>query len=151
MGKSLPQTLDELSGRVPLKEMRWFVAAVQITQSTGGSMADVLETLSTTLQEQQTLREHIHGKGERDELLVKREPERERREEGREAGNLQGSGTDGRRHTEHKREIGELTNETRAQGEATFPRSIRGEFTRSIIHTGKRLNKKGGVLMTLRI
>jgi len=39
--------------------MRWFVAAVQITQSSGGSMADVLETLSTTLQEQQTLREKI--------------------------------------------------------------------------------------------
>jgi tight adherence protein B len=39
--------------------MLWFVAAVQITQSTGGSMADVLETLSTTLQEQQTLREKI--------------------------------------------------------------------------------------------
>jgi tight adherence protein B len=59
VGKSLPQTLDELSGRVPLKEMRWFVAAVQITQSTGGSMADVLDTLATTLQERQTLREKI--------------------------------------------------------------------------------------------
>jgi tight adherence protein B len=59
VGKSMSQTLEELSGRVPLKEMRWFVAAVQITQTTGGSMADVLETLSATLQEQQTLREKV--------------------------------------------------------------------------------------------
>jgi len=59
VGKSLSESLDDLAQRVPLKEMRWFVAAVQITQSSGGSMADVLETLSTTLQEQQTLREKI--------------------------------------------------------------------------------------------
>src|SRR5262249_53854862 len=59
VGKPLPNALNELERLVPLKEMRWFVAAVQITQSTGGSMADVLETLSNTLQEQQTLREKI--------------------------------------------------------------------------------------------
>ncbi len=59
VGKPLNQSLDELGVRVPLKEMRWFVAAVQITQTTGGSLADVLETLSVTLQEQQSLREKV--------------------------------------------------------------------------------------------
>jgi tight adherence protein B len=39
--------------------MGWFVAAVQITQSTGGSLADVLDTLSTTLQERESLRDKV--------------------------------------------------------------------------------------------
>jgi len=59
VGRPLVDALRELSERVPLKEMGWFVAAVQITQSTGGSLADVLETLSTTLQERQSLREKV--------------------------------------------------------------------------------------------
>jgi tight adherence protein B len=59
VGQSISTALDELARRVPLKEMGWFVAAVQITQSTGGSLAEVLETLSNTLQEQQALREKV--------------------------------------------------------------------------------------------
>jgi tight adherence protein B len=59
VGQSLSTALDELSHRVPLKEISWFVAAVQITQSTGGSLADVLDTLSQSLQEQQALREKV--------------------------------------------------------------------------------------------
>jgi tight adherence protein B len=59
VGQPLVDALRELAERVPLKEMGWFVAAVQVTQSTGGSLADVLETLSTTLQEQQSLREKV--------------------------------------------------------------------------------------------
>ena len=39
--------------------MGWFVASVQITQSTGGSLADVLDTLAETLQERQTLRDKV--------------------------------------------------------------------------------------------
>ena len=35
-------------------EPTWFVAAVRITQGTGGSLADVLDTLATTLQERKT-------------------------------------------------------------------------------------------------
>jgi len=61
IGRPLVDALEELSERVPLKEMGWFVAAVQITQSTGGSLADVLDTLSTTLQEQQSLREKVNA------------------------------------------------------------------------------------------
>ena len=59
VGQSLAAALDELSSRVLLKEMNWFVAAVQITQSTGGSLAEVLDTLSQSLQEQQALREKV--------------------------------------------------------------------------------------------
>lgn len=59
VGKPLPEALDGLARRVPLREMGWFVAAVQITHATGGSLAEVLETLATTLQEQQILREKV--------------------------------------------------------------------------------------------
>jgi tight adherence protein B len=49
------------------------VAAVQITQSTGGSLTEVLDTLATTLQEQQALREKISAltaQGKASGLLV---------------------------------------------------------------------------------
>ena len=59
VGQPLVDALRELAARVPLKEMGWFVAAVQITQSTGGSLADVLDTLSTTLQERESLRDKV--------------------------------------------------------------------------------------------
>jgi tight adherence protein B len=59
VGKPLGDALGELAIRVPIKEMGWFVAAVQITQSTGGSLAEVLDTLASTLQEQQSLREKV--------------------------------------------------------------------------------------------
>src|SRR5579871_1990360 len=61
VGKPLADALQDLAARVSLKEMGWFVAAVQITQSTGGSLADVLDTLATTLQEQQSLREKVNA------------------------------------------------------------------------------------------
>ena len=59
LGASWSDSLAELSKRVEIPEMGWFVAAVQITQSTGGSLADVLETLAETLQERQTLRDKV--------------------------------------------------------------------------------------------
>ena len=59
LGTSLSEAMEELARRNPIKEMKWFVAAIQITQSTGGSLADVLETLSATLQEQQILRDKV--------------------------------------------------------------------------------------------
>jgi tight adherence protein B len=59
LGQSLSEAMETLSQRVPIKEMKWFVTAVQITQSTGGSLAEVLDTLSTTLQEQQMLRDKV--------------------------------------------------------------------------------------------
>ncbi len=59
VGQSLAQALQEVAERVPIKEMAWFSTAVQITQATGGSLAEVLESLSITLQDQQSLREKV--------------------------------------------------------------------------------------------
>jgi tight adherence protein B len=59
LGASWSEALSELAKRVDIPEMGWFVAAVQITQNTGGTLADVLETLAETLQERQTLRDKV--------------------------------------------------------------------------------------------
>lgn len=59
IGQPLTQALDGFAQRVNIRETALFVTAVHITQSTGGSLADVLDTLAETLQEQQTLREKI--------------------------------------------------------------------------------------------
>jgi tight adherence protein B len=59
MGTSIPEALEDLGQRVPLKEMKWFVSAAQITQQSGGSLASVLESLAGTLQERETLREKV--------------------------------------------------------------------------------------------
>ena len=59
VGKTLPEALRDLQQRVPLKDMEWFVTAVCLTQSTGGSLSEVLETLAQNLQERETLREKV--------------------------------------------------------------------------------------------
>lgn len=59
LGSSWADALGELNRRVDIPEIGWFVAAVQITQSTGGALADVLDTLAETLQERQTLRDKV--------------------------------------------------------------------------------------------
>jgi tight adherence protein B len=59
LGQPLHQALETFTQRVKLREVKWFVTAVNITQSTGGSLADVLDSLASTLQEQQNLREKI--------------------------------------------------------------------------------------------
>jgi len=59
LGASWSDALADLSRNVDIPEMGWFVAAVQITQSTGGTLADVLDTLAETLQERQTLRDKV--------------------------------------------------------------------------------------------
>ncbi len=59
LGVPWSEALTELAKRVDIPEMGWFVAAVQITQNTGGSLAEVLETLAETLQERQILRDKV--------------------------------------------------------------------------------------------
>jgi tight adherence protein B len=59
LGTPLHQALEDLARRVPLREMNWFVTAVQISQQTGGSLSGVLQTLVETLQERETLREKV--------------------------------------------------------------------------------------------
>ncbi len=59
LGTPLSEALDALTERVPIREIRWFVTAVRVTQETGGSLAEILASLADTLQERETLREKI--------------------------------------------------------------------------------------------
>lgn len=59
LGQPLSEALTSFRDRVGLREADWFVTAVTITQSSGGSLADVLDTLASTLQERETLREKV--------------------------------------------------------------------------------------------
>jgi len=59
IGRPLGEALNDLPERVPVHAMRWFVAAVQITQNTGGSLAEVLGALAETLQDRETLRDKV--------------------------------------------------------------------------------------------
>ena len=58
-GESWAEALVHFTERVPMKEAAAFATAVRVTQSTGGSLAEVLEILATSLQEQESLREKI--------------------------------------------------------------------------------------------
>jgi tight adherence protein B len=59
LGAPWSEALATLAKRVDIPEIGWFVAAVQITQNSGGNLSEVLETLAETLQERQTLREKV--------------------------------------------------------------------------------------------
>ena len=49
LGKSLSDALSLLEARLPLEEFRLFTAALRISRSVGGNLADTLESLSHTL------------------------------------------------------------------------------------------------------
>jgi tight adherence protein B len=59
VGKPLQEGLEEFAARLQLREANWFVAAVSVTQQTGGSLVSVLETLVQTLRERENLRERV--------------------------------------------------------------------------------------------
>jgi tight adherence protein B len=59
VGVSWQEAMSDLEKRVPIPEMKWFVASVLITQQTGGALAEILESLRDTLQERQTLRDKV--------------------------------------------------------------------------------------------
>jgi tight adherence protein B len=59
IGQSLPEALAFFQNRMCIAEARSFATAVKVTRETGGSLSEVLETLSTTLQEREMLREKL--------------------------------------------------------------------------------------------
>jgi tight adherence protein B len=58
-GVDLRTSLVSLSERVPVHDVRIFVAAVLIQKETGGNMAEVLTTLSQTIRERYRLRKQV--------------------------------------------------------------------------------------------
>jgi tight adherence protein B len=50
-GLPLKDALDQMAGRVPLMDVRFFVTAVQIQRETGGNLAEILENLGHVVRE----------------------------------------------------------------------------------------------------
>ena len=59
MGMPLEKGLDRLAIRLPLEEIQSLTAAIRISQTSGGSLASVLEKLCKNLREQQHLKQRI--------------------------------------------------------------------------------------------
>ena len=61
LGSPLPATLDNLSRRVPLLEIRLFAAAVTLQTKTGGKLTEVLERLADTIRDSVALRGDVRA------------------------------------------------------------------------------------------
>ena len=61
LGRTWDQALDHLADRVPLVNMRIFVAAVRLQNRTGGRLTDVLAKLSETIREANALEGEIRA------------------------------------------------------------------------------------------
>jgi tight adherence protein B len=59
LGSSLEEALHGLIGRIPLLEVRMFVAAVLLQRETGGNLSEVLAKLATSVRERLRLRGHV--------------------------------------------------------------------------------------------
>jgi tight adherence protein B len=59
LGASLEDALRGLIGRIPLLEVRMFVAAVLLQRETGGNLSEVLGKLATSVRERLRLRGHV--------------------------------------------------------------------------------------------
>lgn len=59
LGLSWPVALDNFARRVPILEVRLFVAAVVVQTRTGGKLTDVLERLAETIRETSALRGEV--------------------------------------------------------------------------------------------
>ena len=61
LGRSWNQTLDHLSRRVPILELRLFTAAVILQSRSGGKLTEVLEKLADTLRDSASLRGDVRA------------------------------------------------------------------------------------------
>ncbi|MGZ8369862.1 MAG: type II secretion system F family protein, partial [Caulobacteraceae bacterium] len=59
MGMPLEQALDQMYGRMPLPELRFFTIVIGIQQKTGGNLAEALGNLSGVLRARKMMREKI--------------------------------------------------------------------------------------------
>jgi tight adherence protein B len=50
-GLPLKEALDNLAGRMPLMDVKFFVTAVQIQRETGGNLAEILDNLANVVRE----------------------------------------------------------------------------------------------------
>jgi tight adherence protein B len=61
LGLAPRDALENLTRRVPISELRFFMLAVVLTREVGGNLSEVLGSLANTLRERQTLRQKVRA------------------------------------------------------------------------------------------
>jgi tight adherence protein B len=61
LGLSARDALENMTRRIPINELRFFMLAVVLTREVGGNLSEVLGTLSTTLRERSQLRQKVRA------------------------------------------------------------------------------------------
>jgi tight adherence protein B len=61
LGLTPREALENLTKRVPISELRFFMLAVVLTREVGGNLSEVLGSLANTLRERQTLRQKVRA------------------------------------------------------------------------------------------
>lgn len=59
LGRSIDDALAEVADRVDSDDLRWAVLAVNIQRDVGGNLAELLDTVATTMRERETIRRQV--------------------------------------------------------------------------------------------
>ena len=59
LGRDLPDALDESARRVDSEDYHWVVQAIEISREVGGNLAEVLDNISNTIRQRNTLRRQV--------------------------------------------------------------------------------------------
>ncbi len=61
LGRDLVDSLDALAGRVANQDFGWIVQAIRIQRDVGGDLAELLDTISSTIRDRQQLRRQVQA------------------------------------------------------------------------------------------
>lgn len=61
LGLPLEDALDKVAERMDDDDFRWVVSALRIQREVGGNLAELLDTVATTVRERESTRRHIRG------------------------------------------------------------------------------------------
>jgi tight adherence protein B len=61
LGRSLPDALAGMAGRLDIPDLHWVVQAITIHQEVGGDLTHVLETVGGTIREREEIRGQVHA------------------------------------------------------------------------------------------
>ena len=59
LGRSLPESLQAMSERIGGEDFGWLVSAIEINRDVGGDLAEVLDTVGTTIRERDQIRRQV--------------------------------------------------------------------------------------------
>lgn len=59
LGRNVEDALNALAARIGSQDLEWAITAIEIQRKVGGNLAEVLETVSKTIRERETLRRQV--------------------------------------------------------------------------------------------